>query len=219
MPTINRKRGLSLVEIAFGIGIASLITLGGIAASSGKAKAVETAETLESRFTLEQSAKAYVKRYREGLISSIPVGGAPVAIRYGALNAAEAIPQGPSKDLPSIQGAGFGKPYGDWDWDTYGMFHILLVRQPSKGVLEGLVIQYAGEQQDDVSGVVSPLETQISRGKLGALVHRLGPNAAAQYDAEDKILGKGWQAIPSQWVAGEYRPMPGRAVIHISNQQ
>ena len=212
MSIINRKRGLGLIEIAIGIGLVGLISVAmmrTIEEQNQGQKAVNSALLIGN---IQVASQDYLRTYNQQLLSATPVGGSAIAIPVGRSDASSAPPPGPNSNLPSIQASGLLPPnFIDRDAFRYG--HMLLVRQPVAGILEGLVIQAS-----------TPGALPIRDGELGRIVFRIGPNGGSIPSVRlngataTRVQGNAgsWASDSALWASSGFQPLPGRAVATVS---
>ena len=149
----------------------------------------------------------------------MPVGANPIAIRVGRPGMAAPIPPGPGPTLSSVQGGGF-LPTTFIDRDNYRFRHVLLVRQPVAGTLEGLVVQAS----DAELGLGADAGTAIRDTDLGRIVQRMGSQGGARFTtnpiaANATIVqgnGGSWGTNAADWAASGFTPQTGRAAATVS---
>lgn len=149
----------------------------------------------------------------------MPAGGTPLVIPAGRPAAGAAVPPGPTAALPSLQGGGFLSP-GFVNRDAYRYRHVLLVRQPSAGMLDGLVVQVS----DAELGLGSDGGTAIRDTDLGRIVARMGPPGGARFATNlvpanaATVQGNGgsWVTPAADWAGSGLAPRTGRAAATVS---
>lgn len=197
------RRGVGLLEISLGLVI---MAIGGatFAVMQNNATQAQRAQVAgEALNEVHEAARLYVQANRAALLSSVPVGGAPVSVLAGRPSATDAVPAG------SLQALGF-MPSGWVDRNVYGHRHVVLIRQPTAGTLDVLVVQQGGQEirPQDLTRVAS------RAGAAGGIVPTQAMPSAPTTHATG--MGGAWSLPRSQWVSGSWQPQAGRAVAYAS---
>ena len=194
-----RQRGLSLVETAGVLGVASIVM--GMFAN----QMADNADTLKAKGVAEKmvevhaAAQDYIKAKNTDLLAA--VGTEPVVIPVGRPDPAAAVPSGPS-GLPSLQGAGLLPP-NFIDRNGYNQRHALIVKKVTvSGVdrIEGVVTTYGGQP--------------IPNRQLGRIAGFVGASGGYVAPSGDQIVGLqgGWSAQTSDWGSAPETPTVGSVV-------
>jgi hypothetical protein len=195
------RRGVGLLEVSLGLAITAL-AMGGFAVMQTNSAQAQRAQAAGGTLNdVHEAARAYVQANRAALLSSTSVGGAPIAVLAGRTSAAEAVPGG------SLQAAGL-LPAAWVDRNSYGHRHVVLIRQPTAGNLEMMVIQSGGQavRQQDLSRVAS------RAGAAGGFVPE--QNMPSAPTTQVTGMGGGWAAPRTTWTSGAWQPQPGRAATY-----
>ncbi len=213
MGTMVRKRnarrrfaGVTLLEVALGLGLLSLGLVAGGRALNENAQATRAASAAGRLGEVSSAASDYVRANRTALLALAPVAGQPISIPAGRTVPGGAIPTGPG-GLTSIQGGGF-LPSTFVDQNNYGQNHRLLVRQRTAGALEFMVAQVGGRTIPDQD--LSRVTQRIGASGGAALVR---PPAAVPAGT---VLGTGggWRTTVAEWTAADGTgPTVGRATV------
>jgi len=195
------RSGVGLLEVSLGLAITAL-AMGGFAVMQNNSVQAQRAQAAGGTLNdVHEAARSYVQANRATLLSSTSVGGAPIAVLAGRTSAAEAVPAG------SLQAAGL-LPAAWVDRNSYGHRHVVLIRQPTAGNLEMMVIQSGGQpvRPADLTRVAS------RAGAAGGFVPEQNlPSAPTTHVTG---MGGGWAAPRTTWTSGSWQPQPGRAATY-----
>jgi len=202
----RRFAGVSMLEVSLGLGLLSLGLVAGGRAVNESIQANRAVTAAGRLGDVSSAANDYVRTNRAALIALAPVGGRPVSIPTGRTTPGAALPAGPG-GLPSVQGGGF-LPSTFVDANNYGQNHRLLVRQPTAGVLEYMVVQFGGRTipDQDLSRVTQ---------RIGAAGGAVLANPPASMPAGTIMgTGGGWRSTLTEWTATDGTgPTVGRAAV------
>lgn len=134
---------------------------------------------------MQAAGSSYIKNHFNSLVGSIAVGGS------SAVTPANLITDG---DLPS----GFS------DFNVFGQKHVLVIAQPSSGVLDGMVFTYGGDTIQDMVAI-----RVAQAGPANAMV-LLGSDPANFQGAAG-----GETVAVSEFSSAGYSVTPGHLAAHI----
>jgi len=203
---VVRQRGLSLIESAAVLGVAS-IAMGMLANQmADNSEVLKAKAAAEKMVTVHAAAQDYIKARGQELLAATTAGGSPLVVPVGRPDVGAAIPGGPAghSTLPSVQGGGFLPP-NFVDRNGYNQRHALLVRKVSDGGvdrLESVVTTYGGIRIPD---------RQLPRiaGFVGATG---GYVPAASGNTEIIGVQGGWRSPLAEWSGISEGPAPGAVV-------
>ena len=194
------RRGLTLIEAAMVLAVASLV-VGGLSLTLGEMSENNRARAVADRLTEITDAAAKYVNANQGALTTQTVGGTvKVVIPVGRTTATGAVPAGPG-GLPSVQGGGF-LPSSFVDADAFNQNHQVVVEYITTGTphLEAMVVSYAGNPiPDRLLGVAA----RFAGAQAG---FRLTNNVGAISNANIYGTAGGWFASPGTWTAGGITP-------------
>ena len=204
----GRRRfvGVTLLEVAMGLGLMSMGLVAGGRAMNESAQASRALSAASRLSEVSAAATDYVRTNRQTLATLTTPGGQPISIPAGRTAAGGAVPTGPS-GLASLQGGGFLSA-NFIDQNNYGQRHRLLVRQRTDGTLEFMVTQVGGRTipDQDLSRV-----TQRMGATGGAALAR--PPSGIPPNVIVGTVG-GWRSTVAEWTAADgLGPTVGRAAV------
>ena len=216
---IGYRRGFSLIEIAMGIGLTALVSISVMQIVNEQTAASRAVSAAGMISQVQAASQDYIKANYSRLLTAVPVGANPIAIRAGRPSDGAPVPAGPTGTLPSLQGGGF-LPLSFVDRDNYRFRHVLLVRQTVGGTLEGLVVQAS----DAELGLGPDNGTPIRDNELGRMVARMGSVGGARFTTNvvpasaSSVKGNGgqWTTTATDWAASGFTPQTGRAAARLS---
>lgn len=124
----HRQRGLTLIEVAVVLAIASVIAAGVSRQLAENAEAVKVRNAASQMDLVVEAAQAYMSARQADLITATAGGPVTVPITGGTCTGA----------TPSLQACGY-LPSAFVNASPYDQTHTLRIRQPSANVLEGFV--------------------------------------------------------------------------------
>ena len=209
--TLGRK-GISLIEVAMGLGIMSLVALGVVQVTNEQNEATRALGAASQLDTMRAATHDWVRANYQQLAANLPVGGAPVLIPVARTVPGGAVPAPVTvgaATLPSLQGGGFVAAT-TIDRNAYGQSHAVMVRQPASGSIEALVLQTGGRPVRDAD--------------LGRIVQRVGQSGGARFvnvtapGMATMVQGNGgaWMADSGTWTVGGVTPQVSRAAAVVS---
>jgi hypothetical protein len=209
---IKKRKGVSLIEVAMGLGIMSLVALGTTQLVNDQNQASRALNAAVQLETMRAATYDWVRANYQQLVANLPVGGAPVLIPV-ARNAPGAPIPPPvtigTATFPSLQGGGF-LPATTVDRNPYNHTHAVMVRQTALGTIEALVVQRGGQPVRDTD--------------LGRIVARVGQSGGARFENNanpamaNMVQGNAgsWVADSATWTASGVTPQVSRAAASVS---
>lgn len=183
---LRRQRGAMLLDYVLAIGLISVLMAGFVSVQQTSFLSIKTGDVASNLDTITRGVQSYLSAYSNQVAAATSVGGPALAIPIARTAAGGAVPAGPA-GLPSVQGAGFLPP-GFIDRDQFGQTHELLVRQPTAGQYEAMVVSQGGQDLTDA--------------ELGELIGRAGGQAGEITNADPAVIdgvGGAWSSIASAW--------------------
>jgi hypothetical protein len=190
-----RFKGLGLLEIGLGLGLLGVFLAGSSRENSNQVQDAKANSAADHIAQTAAASKEYMRAYRSQLLAATTVGGSALGISVGRRSWSGVIPSGPSEapGLPSVQGGGF-LPSSYVDRNPYQAHHILYVRQPVAGTLEGIVSARWGQDVPDralariMSRLGAPGGAVLNRPASGDLSKLQGTGGAWEISAADRSL-------------------------------
>jgi hypothetical protein len=190
-----RLRGVGLLELGLGLGILGLALGSSLRELDYQAQDAKAHAAADDLAQASAASKEYMRIFRAELLGAAAVGGNALGIQVARRLPNTAIPSGPPEapNLPSVQGGGF-LPSSYVDRNPYQAHHVLYVRQPVAGTLEGIVSARGGQDVPDralariMSRLGAPGGAVLNRPASGDLSKLQGTGGAWEISAADRSL-------------------------------
>lgn len=183
---LRRQKGAMLLDYVLAIGLISVLMAGFVSLQERSFLNIKTGDVASNLDTITHGVQSYLTAYSTQVAAATSAGGPALAIPIARTAPGGPLPTGPD-GLPSVQGAGFLPP-GFVDRDQFGQTHELLVRQPTVGEYEAMVVSQGGQALTDV--------------ELGELIGRAGGQAGEITNANPSTIegvGGSWSSTASAW--------------------
>lgn len=206
----RNQRGVTLIEAALGLSVASVAMLG-LAQLMAENAALARGKAAADRMNeVSEAASSYVRANWNALLAAASAGS-PIVIPAGKASVAGGVPPGPL-GLPSLQSGRFLSE-NFIDTNPWGQRHAVLIRKPAPAQLEVLVTTYGGVSIPDRTLIKIPA---MIGGKAGTMLANPLIGTIGQVMG---LLG-GWQTDAatwsSGWAGGTTTPESGRIMANLS---